>query len=68
MTNRDKMQAMTDEQLAEFLFDRGNGGEYCYGICAYQDECEGAHAQEFCIEQIIKWLNSNAEGALETYA
>ena len=41
MTNRQRIEAMTDEELAEYLFDRGNGSEYCYGICAYQDECDG---------------------------
>lgn len=62
-SNADRIRAMTDEELAEYLFDRGNGCEYCYGICAYQDECDGlAHAQEFCIEQIVKWLNASADG------
>ena len=57
MTNGDKIRCMTDEELAEYLFDRGNCCEYCYGICAFQDECDGQdHAQEFCIEQIVKWL------------
>ena len=57
MTNRDRIMLMTDEELAEYLFDRGNGCEYCYGICAYQDECDGhAHSQCFCISQIVKWL------------
>lgn len=58
MRNITRIQLMTTEELAEYLFERGNGAEYCYGICAYQDECDGAHAQEFCIEQIIKWLES----------
>ena len=62
MTNGERIRRMEDEELAEYLFDRGNGCEYCYGICAYQDECEDAHAQEFCIEQIVKWLNASANG------
>ena len=57
MTNRDRIMLMTDEELAEYLFDRGNGCEYCYGICAYQDECDSRdHARCFCISQIVKWL------------
>lgn len=66
MTNRQQIESMTDTELAQFLFDRGNGSEYCYGICAYQDECNiRSHAQEFCIEQIVKWLNqeSNRDSA-----
>ena len=62
MTNADRIRAMTDEELAEYLFDRGNGCEYCYGICAFQDECDGEdHAQEFCIEQIVKWLKQEVD-------
>lgn len=58
MTNREVIQSMSDEELAEYLFYRGNGCEYCYGICAYQDECDQqTHAQEFCISEIVKWLN-----------
>ena len=56
MTNGDRIRAMTNEELAEYLFERGNGPEYCYGICAYQDECEEIHAREFCIQKIIDWL------------
>ena len=61
MTNERKIKNMSTEELAEYLFDRGNDCEYCYGICAYQDECDGPHAQEFCIEQIVKWLEQEAE-------
>ena len=64
-TNADRIRAMTDEELAEYLFYRGNGCEYCYGICAYQDECEDDHAQEFCIEQIVKWLNASSDGEIK---
>ncbi len=61
-TNADRIRAMTDEELAEYLFDRGNGCEYCYGICAFQDECDGQdHAQEFCLEQIVRWLKQEVE-------
>ena len=61
MTNKQKIQMMSDEELAEYLFDRGNCSEYCYGICAYQDECDGEHAQEFCISQIVEWLNTQVK-------
>lgn len=62
MTNADRIRTMTDEELAEYLFNRGNGCEYCYGICAYQDECDGHdHAQEFCIEQVVKWLKQEVD-------
>ena len=48
MTNEYRLKALPTEEFAEFLFDRGNYCEYCYGICAYQDECDGLdHAQEF---------------------
>ena len=62
VTNGDRIRAMSDEELAEYLFNRGNCSEYCYGICAYQDECDGSdHAQEFCIEQIVKWLKQEVK-------
>lgn len=62
MTNEQRIKSFDTEELAEYLFDRGNNTEYCYGICAYQDECDRhAHAQEFCIEQICKWLESEDE-------
>lgn len=62
VTNADRIRAMSDEELAEYLFNRGNCSEYCYGICAYQDECDGSdHAQEFCIGQIVKWLKQEAK-------
>lgn len=52
---------MSNDELADYLFERGNNCEYCYGICAYQDECDGDdHAQEFCHEQIVKWLEEEA--------
>lgn len=61
-TNADRIRAMTDEELAEYLYDRGNGCEYCYGICAYQYDCNDFRSQEFCVEQIVKWLNQDYKG------
>jgi len=59
LTNGEYIRQMSDEQLAQYLFDRGNCQEYCYGICAYQDECDGGWQEdEFCIKQIITWLNT----------
>ena len=60
-SNGDMIRSMTDEELAEYLFYRGNGSEYCYGICAYQDECEEYHTHEFCIGQIVKWLKQEVD-------
>lgn len=59
MTNGDKVRSMTDEELAKFLFERGNCSEYCYGICAYQDECHKVQDEAFCIIQIVQWLNQD---------
>lgn len=61
MTNGDKIRGMTDEELAKFLFERGNCSEYCYGICAYQDECHKVQDEAFCIIQIVQWLNQDQE-------
>lgn len=56
MTNEEVIKSMTTEELAEYLFERGNCQEYCDGICAYQDECDEEHSEEFCLQQICKWL------------
>ena len=55
-TNADRIRSMTDEELAEYLYSRGNDSEYCYGICAFQDECKEWKTREFCIEHIVEWL------------
>ena len=58
-TNEDRIRSMTVEELAELLFHRGNGQEYCYGICVRQDECEiGPDDRRICIDNIVKWLKS----------
>ena len=61
ITNADRIRMMTDEELAEYLFERGNGWENCYGICAYQNECGAPHYRKFCVEQVVKWLKQEAE-------
>lgn len=58
MTNREKICTMSDLELAQFLFYRGNCTGYCYGICAYQDRREKCHGDDHCIEGIVKWLNT----------
>ena len=63
MTNADRIRAMTDEELAEYLFERGNGDKYCYGICVHQDDvnaCVKALKQDKCIQSIVAWLKQEA--------
>ena len=64
MTNFEAIRAMTVEELAEYIFDMGNGREYCYGHCAYQDmdrnDCPNDGGKG-CLGGIIKWLESEAE-------
>jgi hypothetical protein len=57
LTNADRIRGMSDEELAEYIFDLGNGSEYCYGHCAYQDDCntEGLD-HNTCIKGVIDWL------------
>ena len=57
MTNEQTIKAMTTRELAEYLFERGNCQEYCYGICAYQNDCEGQDSEKVCIDGICKWLS-----------
>ncbi len=61
MTNADRIRNMSDEELAEYLFDRGNCQEYCYGICDVQDECNGSPSDAYCISHIVKWLKKEVE-------
>lgn len=63
-TNADRIRAMTDEELAEYLFERGNGDEYCYGICVHQDDinaCAKTLKQNGCIQSVVAWLKQEAE-------
>lgn len=61
ITNADRIRAMSDDELAKLLFERGNCGEYCYGICSYQDECNGYPSEKFCISKIVEWLKKEVE-------
>lgn len=56
-TNADRIRSMTDEELAEYIFDLGNGSEYCYGQCAYQDDCVTKGLDhDTCIKGVTTWL------------
>lgn len=64
MTNREALESLSDEDLAKYLFYRGNCQEYCHGICVYQEECDYMQDESVCIPNIVKWLNSNQEEKL----
>lgn len=56
-TNADRVRSMNDKELAEYIFDLGNGSEYCYGHCAYQDNCTTKGLDhDTCIKGVIDWL------------
>lgn len=66
MTREDKIRSMTVEELAELLFHRGNGQEYCYGICVRQEDAESeaelekeeeVPAKPASVEEIINEYN-----------
>lgn len=64
-TNADRIRSMTDEELAEYLFERGNKDEYCYGICVHQDDvnaCVKALKQDGCIRGVVAWLKQESKG------
>lgn len=56
VTNADRIRSMSDKELAEYIFDLGNGSEYCYGHCAYQDDCPTELDHDTCIKGVIDWL------------
>ena len=57
ITNADRIRGMSDKELAEYIFDLGNGSEYCYGHCAYQDDCATKGLDyDTCIKGVIDWL------------
>ena len=62
MTNYEKIKTMSTAEMAEYIFDLGNGSEYCFGHCAYQydDKCP-KDGSKGCIRGVIKWLESEAE-------
>jgi hypothetical protein len=56
-TNADRIRAMSDENLAEWINDTG----VICNLCAYQKECDAPCSRETCIEGIAKWLQQPAE-------
>jgi hypothetical protein len=62
VSNADRIRSMSDEELAEYIFDLGNGSEYCYGHCAYQDDCATKGLDhDTCIKGVIDWLKQPAK-------
>ena len=49
MTNREKLKAMTDEQLAKFIFDGIDGTGCCTERCN----------DRTCVECIVEWLQAD---------
>jgi hypothetical protein len=61
-TNADRIRHMSDEELAEYIFDLVNGSEYCYRHCAYQDDCvPKGFDHDTCIKGVINWLKQPAK-------
>lgn len=61
MTNFEKIKALSKEEMARYIFDLGNGREYCYGHCAFQDNEDCPNEPKQCIFGVIKWLESEVE-------
>lgn len=62
MTNADRIRAMADEELAEFLegFEACNSCEYAdcaTGLCTFENLCTHGFAEAM----IFEWLKSEAE-------
>ena len=65
VSNADRIRSMSDEELAEYIFDLGNGSEYCYGHCASQDDCATKGLDhDTCIKGVIDWLKQPAKEEL----
>ena len=57
VSNADRIRSTSDKELAEYIFALGNGSEYCYGHCAYQDDCATKGLDyDTCIKGVIDWL------------
>lgn len=62
MTNFEKIKQMGVKELAEYIFDLGNGREYCYGHCIHDhDENCPNDGRTGCISGVIKWLESEVK-------
>lgn len=58
ITNAEYIRAMSDRELAEYIFDLGNRREYCYGHCIYQDEDNCPNdGGEGCLSGVLEWLH-----------
>ena len=62
VSNADRIRSTSDKELAEYIFALGNGSEYCYGHCAYQDDCATKGLDyDTCIKGVIDWLKQPAK-------
>ena len=56
MTNADKIRAMSNQELAEFIYDVSNGATQ---ITTCKEECEKCeYSDGYCTYQIGEWLIS----------
>ena len=57
MTNADKIRSMTDEELAEYLY---NADVDCNMCCAYENKnCHDAKVS--CKDGILEWLGNEVD-------
>lgn len=56
-TNADKIRGMSDEELAEFMYDTATGNECC--ICGYKEGwyCK-KESYKPCSDGVLNWLKS----------
>ena len=59
MTNADKIQNMTDWELAEFIWKVSNGQAEITTCKKDCEECE--YSNDYCIYQIGEWLISESD-------
>lgn len=57
MTNAEKIRSMSDEELAELLFDKSRC-DNCFANCNDKDNCPSLGS---CYSRHLKWLQSEAE-------
>lgn len=58
-TNADKIRAMSDKELAEYIFGLSIGNAHCV-LCS--EECDFCElSDEECKLRTLKWLQSEAE-------
>lgn len=59
MTNADHIRAMSDEELAEFIYNVSNG---VTKISTCEEDCELCkNSESYCTYQIGEWLQSEVE-------